>query len=49
MTNEQSFISGEPFDSNLYASSRTCECVPNTFIGQTDISESVEEYPRELS
>jgi len=48
MTNEQIFISAEPLYSNLYTSSRTCECVPNAFIGQTDISESAEEYPREL-
>ena len=48
MTNEQSFISAEPFDSDLYTSSRTYERVPNAFIAQADICESVEEYPREL-
>jgi len=48
MTNEQNFISAEPFDGNLYISSRTWEWVPKAFIVQADISERAEEYTREL-
>jgi hypothetical protein len=42
MTNEQCFISVEPFDGNLYTSSRIFECVQTTFTGQADISESLD-------
>jgi hypothetical protein len=44
MTNDQSFVSADHFDRDLYAGSQTRERVLNAAIVQANISESFEEY-----
>ena len=44
MNNKQNFVSAEPFDRNLYTSSRTLERTLNSAIVQAYISENFEAY-----